>query len=243
MIKVRGKELTKESLAKMIDHSVLHPESVKADILEGIELCKKYRFNSFCVNPNALSLVVEGLKGIDVEPSVVLDFPFGAGTPAIKMAAAEDMVRRGAKALDMVIDIGALKDKNYKLVTEEIKNLVNAAQGAKTKIIIEVAYLTKEEIIAACKCVEEGGGHYVKSSTGRAPRGPSMAEVKLMRDSVSPHIGVKVAGTGAFWTPQIALGAILAGADLIGTRAGSRIIDELPLMMEIYYGAHIEVVK
>jgi deoxyribose-phosphate aldolase len=211
--------------------------------LEGIELCKKYRFNSFCVNPNALLLVVEGLKGIDVEPSVVLDFPFGAGTPAIKIAAAEDMVRRGAKALDMVIDIGALKDKNYKLVTEEIKNLVNAAQGAKTKIIIEVAYLSKQDIIAACKCVEEGGGSYVKSSTGRAPRGPSMAEVKLMRDSVSPHIGVKVAGTGAFWTPQVALGAILAGADLIGTRAGAQIIDELPLMMEIYYGKNIKVVK
>ncbi|MBF0529769.1 MAG: deoxyribose-phosphate aldolase [Deltaproteobacteria bacterium] len=243
MINVRGIDLTKESLAKMIDHSVLHPESVKANIEEGIGLCKKYRFNSFCVNPNFLPMVVEGLKGVDCEPSVVLDFPFGSGSEAIKLAAAEDMIRLGAKALDMVIDIGALKDKNYKLVTQEIRNLVKAAQGIITKIIIEVAYLTKDEIVAACKCVEEGGGSYVKSSTGRAPRGPSMAEVKLMRDSVSPHIGVKVAGTGSFWTPQVAFGAILAGADLIGTRAGAQIIDELPLIEEIYYGKNVTIKK
>jgi deoxyribose-phosphate aldolase len=241
MITVRGIKLTKDSLAKMIDHSILHPDTVKAHIMEGLELCKKYRFNSFCVNPNFLSLVAEGLKGVDCEPSVVLDFPFGSGTEAIKLAAAEDMVKRGAKALDMVIDVGALKDKNYQLVTQEIKNLVKAAQGAITKIIIEVAYLTRDEIVAACKCVEEGGGNYVKSSTGRAPRGPSMAEVKLMRDSVSSTIGVKVAGTGTFWTPQVAFGAILAGADIIGTRAGSQIIDELPLIEEIYYGNHVSV--
>lgn len=239
MITVRGIELTRESCAKMIDFSILHPDTVKTQIMEGIELCKKYLFNSFCVNPNFLSLVVDGLKGVDCEPSVVLDFPFGSGTEAIKLAAAEDMVKRGAEALDMVIDIGALKDKDYKLVTQEIKNLVKAAQGAKTKIIIEVAYLTKDEIVAACKCVEDGGGSYVKSSTGRAPRGPSMAEVKLMRDSVSPDIGVKVAGTGRFWTPQVAFGAILAGADLIGTRSGPEILDELPLIEEIYYGKHV----
>lgn len=239
MIKVRGIDLTKEQLAKMIDFSILHPNTTSKEILEGIEICKKYKFNSFCVNPNYLSLIVEGLKGTEVEPSVVLDFPFGTGTEAMKLAAAEDAVKRGAKALDMVIDIGALKDKNYKLVTKEIKNLVEASKGAKTKIIIEVAYLTKEEIVAACKCVEEGGGTYVKSSTGRADRGPTMAEVKLMRESVSPNIGVKVAGTGSFWTPQIALGCILAGADLIGTRSGPKIVDELPLMEEIYRNMQI----
>ncbi|MDN5312356.1 MAG: deoxyribose-phosphate aldolase [Thermoanaerobacteraceae bacterium] len=239
MIKVRGIDLTKKQLAKMIDFSILHPNTTSNEILEGIEICKKYKFNSFCVNPNYLSLIVDGLKDTDVEPSVVLDFPFGTGTEAMKLAAAEDAVKRGAKALDMVIDIGALKDKNYKLVTKEIKNLVEASKGAKTKIIIEVAYLTKEEIVAACKCVEEGGGTYVKSSTGRADRGPTMAEVKLMRESVSPNIGVKVAGTGSFWTPQIALGCILAGADLIGTRSGPKIVDELPLMEEVYKNMQI----
>lgn len=234
MIVVRGVELTPKTLAKMIDFSILHPYTTEKEILQGIEICKKYEFNSFCVNPNYLSLVVEGLKGTTVEPSVVIDFPFGTGTEKMKLAAAEDAVRRGAKALDMVIDIGALKDKNYKLVTQEIKDLVKAAGGAKTKIIIEVAYLTKEEIVAACKCVEEGGGHYVKSSTGRADRGPTPQEVKLMRDSVSKHIGIKVAGTGNFWTSQIALGCILAGADLIGTRNGPQIVDDLPFMEEMY---------
>lgn len=241
MIIVRGIELTKERLAKMIDFSILHPDTTEKEILEGIEICKQYHFNSFCVNPNYLSLVVEGLKGTDVEPSVVVDFPFGTGTEAMKLAAVEDAVKRGAKAVDMVIDIGALKDGNYTLVTNEIRKAVEICEkdNVKTKIIIEVAYLTKEEIVAACKCVEEGGATYVKSSTGRAPRGPSLAEVKLMRESVSPKVGVKVAGTGNFWTAEIALGCILAGADLIGTRNGPKIIEELPLMEEVYKNLQI----
>jgi deoxyribose-phosphate aldolase len=241
MITVRGIELTKANVAKMIDFSILHPDTVKAHIVEGIELCKKYRFNSFCVNPNFLPMVVEGLKGEPCVPSVVLDFPFGSGSEAIKLAAAEEMTKAGAQALDMVIDVGALKDKNYKLVTQEIKNLVKAGGGIKTKIIIEVAYLTRDEIVAACKCVEDGGGSYVKSSTGRAPHGPSMSEVKLMRDSVSKNVGVKVAGTGSFWTPEIAFGCILAGADIIGTRSGPQIIDEIPLIEEIFYGKNVSV--
>ncbi len=240
MMKFRGIEMTPANLAKMIDFSILHPNTVEKQIVEGLDLCRKYKFNSFCVNPNFLSVVVDGLKGVDCEPSVVLDFPFGSGTEAIKLAAAEDAVRRGAAALDMVIDVGALKDKNYNLVVKEIQNLVKAGQGAKTKIIIEVAYLTKEEIVAACKCVAEGGGSYVKSSTGRADRGPSLAEVKLMRDSVPPSVGVKIAGTGNFWTPEIAFGCILAGADLIGTRNGPQIIDELPLFEKVF--SNLEIV-
>ncbi|MGD8400803.1 MAG: deoxyribose-phosphate aldolase [Bacillota bacterium] len=240
MFKIRGIEINAKSLAKMIDHSILHPYACEKDLQEGVELCKKYHFNTFCVNPNYLDYVVAGLKGTDVEPSVVLDFPFGSGTETAKLAIAEDAVRRGAKALDMVIDIGALKDKNYKKVTGEIKNLVQAAQGIKTKIIIEVAYLTKEEIVAACKCVAEGGGSYVKSSTGRADRGPGLEEVKLMRDSVPSNIGVKVAGTGKFWTTSIALGCLVAGADLIGTRSGAQIIDELPMFEKIYSAMEIK---
>ncbi len=241
MLKVRGTVLTRASLAKMIDFSILHPHTTQEQILEGIEVCKRDNYNSFCVNPNYLSLVAEGLKGTEVEPSVVLDFPFGAGTEAIKLAAAEDMVRRGAKALDLVIDLGALKNKNYNLVIQEIRKVVEiAGKAIKTKIIIEAGLLTKDEIVAACKCVAEGGGTYVKSSTGREA-GPSMAVVKLMRDSTPLSMGVKVAGTGAFWTPQVAFGAILAGADLIGTRAGPAILDELPLLEEVY--GSLEIVK
>ncbi len=239
MIKIRGHELTRASLAKMIDFSILHPHTTKEQILEGVEICKRDHYNSFCVNPNYLSVAVEGLAGTDVEPSVVLDFPFGSGTEPVKLAAAEDAVRRGAKALDMVIDIGALKDKNYELVTKEIRNLVKAAgPGIKTKIILEVGLLTADEVVAGCKCVAEAGGSYAKSSTGREI-GPSMATVKLMRDSVPSSVGIKVAGTGRFWTPEIALGAILAGADLIGTRSGPQIIDELPIFEQVYSGLEI----
>lgn len=234
MIKVRGEELTRSSLAKHIDFSILHPDSTREQILEGIEICRRDLYNSFCVNPNYLSMAVEGLAGTNVAPSVVLDFPFGSGTPAIKKAAASDMVERGAKALDLVIDVGALKDGNYDLVTSEIKDLVTlAGPDITTKIIIEAALLTDDEVVAAAKCVEQAGASYIKSSTGRHG-GPSLRTVKLMRDSVSPSIGVKVAGTGSFWTASIALGCLLAGADLIGTRSGPAILDELPLLEQIY---------
>lgn len=239
MIKVRGEELTRSSLAKHIDFSILHPDSTKAQILEGIEICKRDPYNSFCVNPNYLSLIVSGLEGVDVAPSVVLDFPFGSGTPAVKKAAAADMIERGAEALDLVIDVGALKDGNFDLVTQEIKDVVDlAGADIKTKIIIEAALLTDEEIVAAAKCVTQAGATYIKSSTGRHG-GPSLRTVKLMRDSVPASVGVKVAGTGSFWTSSIALGCLLAGADLIGTRSGPAILDDLPILEKIYDPANL----
>lgn len=234
-IYVRGTKLTRESLAKMIDYSILHPFAQDKDIKEGLEYCRQYKFNSFCVNPHHLDQVVKGLKGTGVEPSVVIDFPFGSGTGPTKLAASQDAIERGAEALDVVIDIAALKDKDYQKVTGQIREVVEAT-GVTTKIIIEVAYLTKDEIAAASKCVEEGGGTYVKSSTGRADRGPTMEEVKIMRDSVSSRVGVKVAGTGKFWTSTIALGCLLAGADLVGTRAGPEIVEDLPLMEWLFGG-------
>lgn len=231
---IRGTTLTRQSLAKMIDFSILHPHSTREQILEGVEICRRDNYNAFCVNPNFLALAVEGLAGTDVEPSVVLDFPFGAGTPAIKVAAAEDMISKGAKALDLVIDIGALKDGNYALVTKEIRDIVDlAGAGIKTKIIIEASLLTPDEVVAACRCVEDAGATYAKSSTGREG-GPSMATVKLMRESVSPAVGIKVAGTGQFWTSTVAVGCLLAGADLVGTRSGPAILDDLPLLEEVF---------
>jgi len=239
MIKIRGREITAANLAKMIDHSVLHPEATQQMYEEGIQKCWKYKFNTFCCNPNYLEASVTDLKGSGVDPSVVIDFPFGSGTHAIKMAAAEDMVKKGAGCLDMVIDVGALRNKNYQLVTDEIRDV--ASLGVKTKIILEVAFLTPEEVVAGCKCVAEGGGSYVKSSTGRHG-GPEQRIVKLMRDSSPAQIGVKVAGTGRFWTPQIAFGCLVAGADLIGTRAGDQIIEALPLIEQTFYGSHVEIV-
>jgi deoxyribose-phosphate aldolase len=240
-IKVRGIELTPDNLAGMIDHSVLHPDSTKEMIDEGLQKCREYPFNAYCVNPNYLEYIVPRLEGTGVPPTVVIDFPFGAGTKAIKVAAAKDMIKKGAKALDMVIDIGALKNGNYDLVVDEIKEIVRIAEdgGAETKIIIEAGLLTDDEIVTACKAVAEAQATYVKSSTGRAP-GPSAEVIKLMRDSSPPEIGVKVAGTGRFWTPEVALGAILAGADLIGTRAGAQIVAALPFMIDMYWGDHVE---
>ncbi len=234
MLKIRGEELTRSAMAKKIDFSILHPDSTKEQIIEGIDLCLKEEFNSFCVNPNYLEIVAKGLAGSPVEPSVVLDFPFGSGTPAIKKAAAADMLEKGAKALDLVIDVGALKDGNLDLVTAEIKSVVDmAGPSIKTKIIIEAQLLTDEQVRQAGKCIAEAGATYIKSSTGRHG-GPSLHTVKLMRESVPSSIGVKVAGTGSFWTGTVVLGCLLAGADLIGTRNGPAILDELPLLEAVF---------
>ena len=233
MMKIRGKEINAKSLAKMIDISYLQPYTNTKDIDDLLDICIKYDVNACCVNPNYLDHIVEKLKGTDVQPTVVIDFPFGAGTSEMKYRAAEDAVKRGAVGLDLVINIGALKDGKHNVVLEDVKNCVKAGGGMDTKIIIETAYLTDEEIATACKIVEQGGATHVKSSTGRDV-GPDMKHVKIMRDSVSPSMKLKVAGTGRFWTTAVALGCIAAGVDLIGTRAGAQLVNELPLFEEIF---------
>lgn len=236
MIKIRGKEITAETFAKMLDISLLNPQTSEQEIRDLLAVCLKYDVNSCCVNPNYLDLIVQELKGTDVLPCVVIDYPFGTSTPEAKVFMVEDAIKRGAKIIDQVIEFGALKSGNPDKVTKEIAACVEAAQGYETRFIVEVDYLTPDEVVQACKCVVEGGGDYLKTSTGRVG-GPEMKIMKLIRDTLAEQPGetkIKVAGTGRFWTTAVALGCVAAGADIIGTRAGEQIIDELPIFEDLF---------
>lgn len=234
MIKIRGKEINAKTLAKMIDISLVNPETSVEEIKELVDTCIKYEVNACCVNPNYLDFIVGELKGTNVKPNVVIDYPFGTGTTASKVAQIGQMLKAGAELIDPVIEFGALKNKDYAKVTSDVRECVKACDGHESRFIIEVTYLTPAEIEAACRCVAEGGGDYVKSSTGRVG-GPDMKIIKLMADTLKgSDTRIKLAGTGRFWTTAIALGCVAAGVDIIGTRAGAQIIDELPLFEEIF---------
>lgn len=241
MIKIRGKRIDAQSFAKMLDISLVHPDTTLDSIKELVAVCLEHNVHACCVNPNYLDYIVSELKGTDVLPNVVTDYPFGTGTLTSKVAAVEDAVRRGAVLIDPVIEFGALKNGEYDKVTKEVRELVKAAQGRETRFIVEVSRLTSDEVVAACNSVAEGGGDYVKSSTGREG-GPDMAVIKLMNDTLKDSgVRIKLAGTGRFWTTAVALGCVAAGADIVGTRAGDQIIRELPLFEEIF--SNIEFTK
>ena len=234
MITIRGKEINAKTLAKMLDISLVRPEATRDEIKELVETCKRYDVNACCVNPNYLDFIVGELAGTDVKPDVVISYPFGTDTTASKCAAIEASLKAGAVLIDPVIEFGAIKSGNHRKVVQEVKDMVTAAQGHETRFIIECSYLTPDEVVTACKCVAEGGGDYAKSSTGRVG-GPDMKIIKLMSDTLAgTGCGIKLAGSGRFWTTAIVMGCIAAGCDLIGTRAGDQIINELPLFEEIY---------
>ena len=240
MLKIRGQEINKETLAKKIDGSLLHPYTTLQEISDLVDDCISYKMNSACVNPNYVKYVAERLKGTTVKTCVVIDYPFGTGTTEDKVSQAKEAINNGAEILDFVIDYGHLKsgDKGYLL--NQIKECVKAADGRETRFIIEVGYLTDEEIVTACKAVIEGGGDFVKSSTGRFD-GPEMRVVDLMAKSVAgSKVKIKIAGTGRFWTTAIALNCLAAGADIIGTRSAKKIIDELPLFESIVKNFSVE---
>jgi deoxyribose-phosphate aldolase len=240
MIKIRGKEITAQSFAKMLDISLVHPDTTQDSIKELLNVCVEYGVNACCVNPNYLDYIVSELRGTEVKANVVTDYPFGTSTLPTKIAAVQDAVSRGAELIDPVIEFGALKNGEYAKVENEVRELVKAAEGRETRFIVEVAYLNDDEVVAACNAVAAGGGDYVKTSTGREG-GPDMATMKLMRDTLDGSgVKLKLAGTGRFWTTAVALGCVAAGADIVGTRAGDQIIRELPLFEEIFANIEIE---
>ncbi|MBQ9828631.1 MAG: deoxyribose-phosphate aldolase [Lachnospiraceae bacterium] len=231
MLYIRGEEINKATLAKKIDGSLLNPFTTKEEIQELIKMSLEYNTNSICVNPNFLDDVVEAVrnqKGTDVKSCVVIDYPFGTSTLETKVAMARDAVERGVDIIDFVIDYGHLKSGDRAHLLEEVKACVEVAEGRETRFIIEVCYLTDEEIVAACETVIEGGGDYVKTSTGRFG-GPDMRIIDLMVKTCAGRCKLKVAGTGRFWTTAIALTTLAAGFDIIGTRSAKSIVDELPI--------------
>ncbi|MDR1515033.1 MAG: deoxyribose-phosphate aldolase [Synergistaceae bacterium] len=226
-------KMDKWALGKHFDHSVLPKNTTEDDIRKGCREAVKYNCAAFySATPFWTPVVVEELKGSDVLPATGIDFPFGASPGAVKAFEAEYAVKAGCKALDTVLNIGALKDRKHDVVKQELKDFKAAAGDALTKVILEVAFLTDEEIATACKLVAEVGCDYAKTSTGQF-EGPSMEQFLVMkRTLVGTPVKLKVAGV-KFPRPQNAYAFILAGAELIGTRAAVAIIEALDTMREI----------
>lgn len=208
----------KQNIANMIDHTVLKAFSSKEDVIKVCKEAKEYGFFSVCINPTHIELAKKELEGSKVKVCTVIGFPLGANTSEVKAFETKDAIAKGAHEVDMVINIGALKDKNYDLVYNDIKAVVDAAnKEALVKVIIETCYLTDEEKKIVCELSVKAGADYVKTSTGFGTGGSTPEDIKLMRDVVGPNIGVKA--SGGVRTTEDALKVIDAGASRIGASA------------------------
>lgn len=214
-----------QKLAQYIDHTVLKADANRNDITLLCQEAIEYTFFSVCVNPTWVKLASELLQGTDVDVCTVIGFPLGASTPEVKAFETIDAINNGATEVDMVINIGALKDKNYSLVEADIKAVVDAAAGkALVKVIIETSLLTNQEKVKACQLAVDAGTDFVKTSTGFSTGGATVEDIKLMREAVGPTIGVKA--SGGIRDKETAEAMIEAGATRIGASAGITIVRE-----------------
>ncbi|MGL4796692.1 MAG: deoxyribose-phosphate aldolase [Paraclostridium sp.] len=211
-------------VANMIDHTVLKAFTTTEDVKVICKEAKEYNFFSVCINPTHIELAKKELEGSDVKVCTVIGFPLGANTPEVKAFETKDAIAKGADEVDMVINIGALKDKNYDLVLKDIKAVVDAAdKKALVKVIIETCYLTDEEKKIACELSVKAGTDFVKTSTGFGTGGSTPEDIKLMRDVVGPNIGVKA--SGGVRNLNDADAVINAGASRIGASASIAIVE------------------
>lgn len=213
-----------EQLEKYIDHTVLKPESKDVDIQQACFDAKKYNFKAVCVNPTCVSYVADQLKDSDVNACTVVGFPLGANATAIKAAEAEQAVKDGATEVDMVINIGALKSEDFALVHDDIKAVVKAVnEKTIVKVIIETCLLNRHEKVRACEISKRAGADFVKTSTGFSTGGATAEDIKLMRSTVGPEMGVKA--SGGVRTYEDAVAMIEAGATRIGTSNGIALVE------------------
>ncbi len=211
------------SLAKYIDHTLLKPDASEAQIRKVCDEAKKHQFASVCVNPSYIKLVAEQLAGSGVAPCVVVGFPLGATTPEVKADETNTVILNGAKEVDMVINVGAVKSGDWALVKRDIEAVVGAAKGrALVKVIIETCLLTDEEKVKACTVSKLAGADFVKTSTGFSTGGATVEDVRLMRQTVGPMMGVKASGGVKDYNSAVAM--IKAGATRLGTSSGAVIV-------------------
>ena len=213
-------------LASMIDHTLLKPEATTPQVEQLCAEAKRFNFASVCVNPTHVKLCARLLQGSPVRVCAVIGFPLGANLPEVKAFEAQQAIRDGATEIDMVINIGALKDKNTHLVASDIAAVVNAAHvsGALVKVIIEAALLTDEDKVIACRLAKDAAADYVKTSTGLGPGGATEHDVALMRRAVGTQMGVKAAG--GIRSLADAQKMIEAGATRLGASASVKIMAE-----------------
>jgi len=211
-------------LARYIDHTLLRPDASAADVDRLCAEASEHGFAAVCINPTWVRRAAENLHGTGVAVASVIGFPFGASTTEIKAMEARRAIRDGAREIDMVINIGALKSGLHDLVGEDIARVSDACReaGALNKVIIEAALLTDEEKVIACRLAQLARADFVKTSTGYASGGATVFDVALMRETVGPRMGVKAAG--GIRTAEDVEEMIAAGATRIGASAGVRIV-------------------
>jgi deoxyribose-phosphate aldolase len=226
MTAINVKTITYEQLAKVIDHSLLRPELTSQEVIEGCQLAARYHVATVCVKPCHVRLAAEQLKDSDVLVSTVVGFPHGNSVTEIKVAEALRAMDDGAVELDMVLNIGELRSGNDEYVFQDIKAVCDVAhaRGAKVKVILENAYLTDEQKVRACQLAEKAGADWVKTSTGFAPGGATLEDLRLMRRSVSEKVQIKAAG--GVRTLDALLAVIEAGVTRCGATATAKILDD-----------------
>ncbi|MCI6090606.1 MAG: deoxyribose-phosphate aldolase [Solobacterium sp.] len=211
-------------LNKYIDHTLLKPEATKEQITKLCEEARQYDFASVCVNTCYVPLAKQLLAGSDVKVCCVVGFPLGAMDTVSKAFEAKTAVENGAQEVDMVINIGALKDKDYDYVTKDIAAVVEASKPAIVKVIIEACLLTDEEKVEACKCSMNAKAEFVKTSTGFSTHGATPEDVALMKKTVGDVCKVKAAGGVRSYDDAMKM--IEAGADRLGCSAGIKVMEE-----------------
>jgi deoxyribose-phosphate aldolase len=218
-------DVTYEQVAKTIDHSLLRPELTLGEIRDGCALAARYQVASVCVRPADVAFAAELLAGTEVEVGTVIGFPHGSHVTATKVFEAERALADGATELDMVINIGWLRSGHDGDVEADVRAVVDAARGrAIVKVILENAYLTKDEIVRGCQLTERAGADYVKTSTGFAPGGATLDDLRLMRATVSPRVKVKAAG--GVRSLDALLEVMSVGADRCGATRTAEMLDE-----------------
>jgi deoxyribose-phosphate aldolase len=213
-----------QSLAGLIDHTLLKPDATPDKVAQLCFEAKKYHFASVCINPTHVKLCADLLRGSDVKVCTVIGFPLGASETKVKVFEAQTAIEHGATEIDMVINIGALKAGDHNVVATDIRSVVETghARGALVKVIIETALLTDEEKVVACLLAKEAGADFVKTSTGFSGGGATVHDIELMRKTVGPNVGVKA--SGGIHTLQDAENMVKAGATRIGASAGVKIV-------------------
>ena len=212
------------NVAKMIDHSLLRPELTTDDVREGCAVAARRGTASVCVRPLDVPLAAAALAGTGVLVGTVVGFPHGSTTTVVKVAETAELAAAGAHEIDMVLPIGRLRAGDDGYVHDDIAAVVAAAQGRIVKVILENAYLTDDEKVRGCRLAERAGAHFVKTSTGFAPGGATLADIRLMRATVSSAVEVKAAGGVRTLDTLLTLHA--AGATRFGATATEAILDD-----------------
>lgn len=210
---------------KYFDHTLLKADARKEDVIKICKEAREYKFKSVCVNSSFAKLVKRELEGSDVDLTVVVGFPLGAMSTEAKVFETKDAINNGADEIDMVINISALKDKDYDYLEEEIRKLKEVCDQKILKVIIETCLLTDDEKVKVCQIAKKAGADYVKTSTGFSTAGAKIEDVRLMRETVGESLGVKA--SGGIRTLDDVEKFIEAGASRIGASASVQIMEEI----------------